>query len=247
MRKRLITVLTFNDGVLFRTKQFEPDYRYTHNFVDAWSVDEIVVLDVTRPNQGKKQNFFKVVREFAGTCFVPLAAGGGIRTMEDVKQFLELGADKVVLNTGAIQRPEFIGEVARAYGSQCVVLSMDARNTGSEMYEICSDLGAVPTGMTPEEWARQAEAEGAGEIMVASIDRDGSLQGYDLDLCRRVAEAVNLPVLISGGAGNWRHFVEGFQVGGASAVCTSNIYHFTETSIRSAKKALADADIPVRI
>lgn len=246
LRKRLITILTFNDGVLFRTKLFEPDYRYTLNFVDAWSVDEIVILDVTRPDQGDKRNFFDVVRRFAETCFVPLTVGGGIRDLDDVKKFLDLGADKVVLNTGAVRRPEFIGEVARAYGSQCVVLSIDARRDGAGGYEVCSEYGSSPTGLTPEQWAERIEAEGAGEILVTAIERDGSLQGYDIDLCRRITEAVRIPVLISGGAGNWRHFIDGFKTGGASAVCTTNIYHFTETSIRSAKKALADADIPVR-
>ena len=246
LRKRLVTVLTFNDGVLFRTKLFEPDYRYTLNFVDAWSIDEIAVLDITRPSQGDRENFFKVIEQFARGCFVPLAAGGGIRSLEDVKRYLGLGADKVVVNTRAIERPEFITEIARLYGSQCVVLSIDAKKKEGGGYEVYSHFGGRETGLDPADWARRGEELGAGEILITSIDRDGSLQGYDLDLCRRVSDAVNAPVLILGGAGNWKHFVEGFAEGCASAVCTQNIYHFTESSIRSAKTYLKGAGVEVR-
>ena len=247
MRKRLITVLTFNNGVLFRTKQFTPDYRYTLNFVDAWSVDEIVVLDVTRPEKGDGQNFFNVIRRFAHKCFVPLAAGGGIRNLDDVKRYLDLGADKIVINTAALENPDFITEVAQTYGSQCVVLSIDAKETEEGGHEVYSHFGARPCGLTPAEWASKGQGLGAGEVMVSSIDRDGSLQGYDLGLCRAVADSVDIPVLILGGAGNWKHFVEGFVEGHASAVCTQNIYHFSEKSIRSAKAHLHNSGIAVRL
>lgn len=247
LRKRLITVLTFVDGVLFRTKQFDPDYRYTLNFVDAWSVDEIVVLDVTRPDQGERENFFKVVRGFAERCFVPLAAGGGVRGMDDVRRLLDAGADKVTVNTGALERPELITEIASAYGAQCAVVSMDAKRDANGDSEVYSSFGSKATGLTPANWAAEAERRGAGEILVTSIDRDGSLSGYDLDLCREVATAVSVPVLIAGGAGNWKHFVEGFTEGKADGVCTANIYHFTETSIHSAKKFLSKANVPVRV
>lgn len=245
LRQRIVTVLTFNDGVLFRTKLFEPDYRYTLNFVDAWSVDEIVILDVTRPGQGSKSNFFSVIRQFAGNCFVPLSAGGGIREFGDVRQYLAVGADKVVVNTGALQRPELIREIAEAYGSQCVVVSIDARKT-DDGYEVFSGFAGTPTGMSPVEWAQQAEELGAGEILITSVERDGYLQGYDLELSRSVADAVGVPVLILGGAGNWKHFAEGLEKGHASAVCTQNIYHFTEASIRSAKQYLDKAGFDVR-
>ena len=246
LRTRLVTVLTFNDGVLFRTKTFTPDYRYTLNFVDAWSVDEVVVLDITRPGQGDRENFFTVVHEFARKCFVPLSAGGGIRTLEDVRTFLSLGADKVVVNSGAVERPELVTEIAEVYGSQCVVLSLDAMRTGVG-YEVFSHFGQRLTGMTPEAWAKRGQELGAGEVLVTSIDRDGSLMGYDLELCRRVADAVQIPVLICGGAGNWKHFAQGMRDGHASAVCTANIYHFTETSIASAKAFMSKAGIPVRL
>ncbi len=246
LRKRLITVLTFNNGVLFRTKLFTPDYRYTLNFVDAWSVDEIVVLDITRDQHGKGQKFADVVSSFATRCFVPLAAGGGVRTVSDVRSYLSYGADKVIVNTGALERPELITEIATLFGAQCVITSIDARQSAEGKYEVFSGFGQQPTGRDPVSWAREAEQRGTGEILITAIDRDGYLQGYDLDLCHMVADAVGVPVLILGGAGNWKHFLEGIEQGHASAVCTQNIYHFTEKSISSAKRFLAHAGVPIR-
>jgi imidazole glycerol-phosphate synthase subunit HisF len=245
LRKRLITVLTFNDGVLFRTKLFQPDYRYTLNFVDAWSVDEIVVLDVTRPGEGQRENFDRVVSDFARRCFVPLSAGGGIRSLEDVRRFMSLGADKVVLNTQALRKPNFITEVARLYGTQCAVVSIDAKPNDAGGYEVFSDFASTATGRTAIDWAREAEDRGAGEILITAIERDGWLQGYDLALTKAIVDAVSIPVLTLGGAGNWKHMVEGFETGIAGA-CTQNIYHFTEASIRSAKTYLSKHGIAVR-
>jgi cyclase len=246
LRRRLITLLTLNDGVLFRTKQFHPDYRYTMSFIDTWSIDEIVAVDVTRPGQGSRESFYEIVNELAHSCFVPLACGGGVRTTEDVATLLRNGADKVVVNTGAVERPELIEEIAALYGAQCVVVAIDARR-GPEGYEVMTHFGGRATGLDPAEWAREAEARGAGEIVVTSIERDGSLEGYDNELNRLVSSAVSVPVLVSGGAGKWQDFVDGFVEGGASAVCTTNIYHFTESSIRSAKTYLDRAGIPVRL
>lgn len=247
LRKRLITVLTFSDGILVRTKEFTPDYRYTLNFVDSWSVDEIIILDVTRPGEGSRQNFFDVVKHFAANCFVPLSVGGGIRTIDDVQVLLKYGADKVIVNSGAVDRPELIPEIAAVYGSQCVVLSIDAKKDKDGTYGVMSHFGAQTTDMTPQYWAKKGQELGAGEIMVTSIEQDGSLNGYDIELSRQIVDAVSVPVLICGGAGSWKHFVEGFNEAGASAVCTTNIYHFTETSIKSAKSFLTKKDINVRL
>jgi cyclase len=249
LRKRLITVLTFNDGVLFRTKLFVPDYRYTLNFVDAWSIDEIVVLDVSRKATEFKNRaaFLEVVEHFAKRCFVPLTIGGGIRTTDDVRCALQAGADKVSVNTGAYLSPHLIEGIAGLYGTQCVVLSMDAKRDADGVYRVYHSFGSQPTGMSAEDWARDGVRKGAGEILVNSIERDGSLQGYDLELCRLVSGAVNAPVLICGGAGNWSHFLDGYRIGGADAVCTTNIYHFTETSIKSAKDYLSKAGVATRI
>lgn len=246
LRKRLVTVLTFNDGVLFRTKNFNPDYRYTLSFVDAWSIDEIVVLDVTRSGKGERNNFCEVVKEFANRCFVPLAAGGAVCAIEDFRTLLGVGADKVVVNTEAVRRPEFITEAAKLFGSQCVVVSIDAKKKQDGSYEVFTEFGKKSTGLDPTEWAKKAQKLGAGEIMITLIDNDGSLEGYDNKLNQIVSEAVDIPVLVCGGAGKWQDFVDGFTHGKASAVCTTNIYHFTESSIKSAKNFLKQAGIKIR-
>jgi cyclase len=247
LRKRLVTVLTFNNGVLFRTRNFLPDYRYTLNFVDSWSVDEIVVLDITRPGMGERNNLYKVVKEFVDNCFVPIAAGGGVRSIEDFKTLLRIGADKVVINTQAVRNPEIITKAAKLYGAQCVVVSIDAKKTANGSYEVFTKFGSTPTGKEVSAWAKEVQSRGAGEIMITSIDKDGSLEGYDNELSKIVSEAVDIPVLACGGAGKWQDFVDGFEKGRASAVCTTNIYHFTETSINSAKVFLKNAGIDVRL
>ena len=247
LRKRLVIVLTFNNGVLFRTRNFIPDYRYTLNFVDAWSVDEIVVLDITRPGEGDPENFRKIVELLAENCFVPLAAGGGVRTLEDMKQLLDIGADKIILNTAVKDNVSLVTEAANRFGSQCVVVSVDAKKQKDGDYEVFCGFGKENTGSDPATWAKRAEEAGAGEILITSIDKDGTLEGYDNELNRLVSEAVDIPVLVSGGAGKWQDFVDGFEKGKASAVCTSNIYHFTESSIKNAKQYLDKAGIPVRV
>jgi cyclase len=246
LRKRLIAVLTLNDGVLFRTKLFRPDYRYTLNFVDAWSVDEIVVLDITRAGEGDRANFEQTVRDFAKGCFVPLAAGGGVRTLADVDRLLAIGADKIVVNSGALARPELITDIARKYGSQCVVVSIDAKPNGAGGYCVYADFASRNTGLDAQAWAREAQDRGAGEILVTAIERDGWLQGYDTDLVNRIAKAVTIPVLALGGCGNWQHAADLFKMTDAAAACTQNIYHFTEVAIRSAKTYLRNAGIEVR-
>lgn len=249
LRRRLITVLTFNDGILFRTKLFQPDYRYTLNFVDAWSVDEVILLDVSRTDTPlcKRTEFFDTIDKFARRCFVPLTVGGGIRSLDDVRMALACGADKVTINTGALANPELITQISKAYGSQCVVLSIDARKDDEGNYHVYGRFGTEQTPHTIEDWAREGITRGAGELLVTSIERDGSLQGYDLDLCRRVTSSVSAPVLICGGAGNWSHFLAGVKEGGADGICTTNIYHFTETAIKSAKAYLSEAGVAVQI
>lgn len=247
VRKRLIVVLTINNGVLFRTRNFIPDYRYTLNFVDAWSVDEIIALDITRPGEGERKNFYAVVEELATKCFVPLAAGGGVRSIDDFRQLLNIGADKVVVNTEAVKRPDFITEAANVFGSQCVVVSIDAKKNENGEYEVYSEFGTRPSGMHLSVWACKVQKLGAGEIMITSIERDGMLEGYDNELNNLISQNVSIPVLACGGAGKWQDFVDGFIKGGVSAVCTTNIYHFTESSINSAKKYLVKNNIPVRI
>ena len=246
LRKRIITVLTFNEGVLFRTKVFSPDYRYTANFIDAWSIDEIVLLDITRPERRDASQFFSVLNEFSQKCFVPLCVGGGVRTLDDIKRYLDLGADKIAINSMAIKQPSFITSAAERFGSQCVVVSIDVKKEANG-YRVYGNCGRDPTIWAPENMAQQAEMLGAGEILLTSIDRDGSLEGYDNDLNSKVTKSVGIPVIVSGGAGKWQDFVDGFIVGGADAVGTTNIYHFTQTSIKSAKQYLIRRGLNVRL
>lgn len=247
LRNRLIIILTLNDGVLFRTRNFVPDYRYTLNFVDTWLIDELVVLDITRPEEGDRRNFYEAVEDLASKCFVPLAVGGGIRHIDEVKRLMNAGADKVVVNSGAYRNPQLMTEIAESYGSQCVVVSIDAKLNAAGNYRVNIDFGKTETEKDPAQWAMECEQRGAGEICLTSIDKDGSLEGYDNQLNRLVSDRINIPLLVCGGAGNWTHFVDGFQQGGADAVCTTNIYHFTDSSIKSAKNFLSQREVPVRL
>jgi len=246
LRTRLITVLTLFDGILYRTRDFNPDYRYTSNFVDLWSVDEIAVLDITRSGQGERSNFLKAVRQFAQNCAVPLSVGGGVRKIQDFETLLRNGADKVIFNTGAVEKPELIQEAAKTYGTQCVVVSIDAWRHEDGSYEVFTHFGSNPTSLDPVNWSKKACELGAGEILITAIQKDGTLEGYDNELNAQVIESVNIPVLICGGAGSWEHFVKGLTESKAAAICTQNIYHFTETSISSAKTYLNNFGIPVR-
>lgn len=246
LRKRVISVLTFNEGVLFRSKLFTPDYRYTANFVDSWSIDEIVLLDITRPEKRNPELFYTVVSAFSRKCFVPVCVGGGVRSLDDFKRYLDLGADKIAIGTVAIQQPEMISQAASRFGSQCVVVSIDAKRDG-ESYRVFYNCGRDVTSWQPEDLARRVEDLGAGEILLTSIDRDGSLEGYDNELNSIVSRDVTIPVIVCGGAGKWQDFVDGFTIGGADAVATTNVYHFTETSIKNAKQFLHQKSINVRL
>ena len=247
VRNRLITVLTINDGVLFRTRDFIPDYRYTLNFVDSWSIDEIVILDITRGENRSKKKFYKVVEDIATSCFVPLAVGGGVKSIDDFSALLNLGADKIIINTEAYDNPDLISIAAKKFGSQCVVVSIDAKLGPDGSYETYTNLGSKKRSLEPKVWAKKVEDYGAGEIMITSIHKDGTLEGYDNKLNSVISDTVDIPVLVSGGAGRWQDFVDGVILGGGSAVCTTNIYHFTESSISSAKKYMKNKKINVRI
>ncbi len=238
--------MTFNDGVLFRSKLFNPDYRYTANFVDSWSIDEIVLLDISRPERRNPDLFYSVVSEFSSKCFVPMCVGGGVRNIDDVKRYLDLGADKIAINTMAIRNPELISQAAKRFGSSCIVVSIDARKEG-EHYRVYDNCGRDATEWQAEELARRVEELGAGEILLTSIDKDGSLEGYDNELNNRVARKISIPLIVCGGAGRWQDFVDGFLIGGAEAVATTNVYHFTEKSIKSAKQYLHKRGVDVRI
>lgn len=243
VRKRVITFLTFYNGVLFRTKKFKPDYRYTVNFVDSWSIDEIVIIDITKENKNKDV-FFKLIKKFSEECFVPLTIGGGIFEKEDAFKYLNVGADKLLLNSGAIKNPAIISELTKSFGAQCVIGCVEFMKLENQ-YILCYNSGKNVSDIKPLDWAKKLQDLGVGEILLNSVDKDGSLTGYDLEFLDIVRDKIKIPLLVSGGAGSWKHFEEAIKKG-ADAVCTSNIYHFTEKSISSAKLFLKNKNLLVR-
>ncbi len=212
---------------------------------DAQEADELVFLDITASSDGRS-TMVDVVRRTAACCFMPLTVGGGIRRVEDMREMLLAGADKVSLNTAAIQRPDLINEGATAFGSQCIVVAIDAKKTSDQHWEVSTHGGRKFVGLDAIEWAKEAERRGAGEILLTSMDADGAKTGYDIELTRAVSEAVRIPVIASGGAGNLDHMVDVLQYGKADAVLAASIFHFGEYTIPQAKEYFRSKGIPVR-
>ena len=211
---------------------------------DREGADELVFLDITASSDGR-DTMVDVVARTAEKVFIPFTVGGGIRTVEDARRMLRAGADKVSVNTSAVQRPELVREIADEFGAQCVVCAIDAkRRTGG--FEVYLHGGRTATGIDALEWARRATELGAGEILLTSMDRDGTKEGFDLDLTRAISDAVGVPVIASGGVGTLDHLVDGIRLGGADAVLAASIFHFREFSIAEAKLHLLEAGITVR-
>ncbi len=208
-------------------------------------VDELMVVDITASNE-KNQPDHESVADFSEECFVPLTVGGGITNIEDVLHLLHSGADKVSINTAAYANPNIIDSVASRFGAQCIVASIDVRCFDDGGYCCFSHSGSQDTGKDPVEWAKELVGRGAGEILLTSINRDGTMQGYDLELTERVAKSVNVPVIASGGAGNYQHMIDVVLQAGASAVAAASIFHFTEQTPAGAKQAMKLAGIPIR-
>lgn len=207
-------------------------------------VDELVLVDIVA-HQNPGDPDFESIEEFGLDCFVPLTVGGGISRIDQVQHLLRAGADKVSVNTSAYSRPELISDIARRHGTQCVVASIDVRKTEGG-WACYSHAGKHATGREVVSWAREMEDRGAGEILITSIDRDGTMQGYDLHLIETLVRAVQVPIIASGGAGNYQHMIDVVKDAGASAVAAASIFHFTEQTPAGAKAALASAGIPVR-
>jgi len=212
---------------------------------DAAGADELTFLDITASHENR-DTIFDVVTRTAEACFMPLTVGGGVRTVEDIRKLLTCGADKVSINTAAVNNRAFVKEAAEKFGDQCIVVAIDAKRVGDH-WEIFTHGGRNPTGIDAVAYAREVVALGAGEILLTSMDRDGTKSGYDVALTRAIADAVTVPVIASGGVGNLDHMVAGIREGHATAVLAASIFHFGEYTVRQAKDYMAEAGLPMRL
>ena len=247
---RIIPCLDVHDGRVVKGVNFvdlvdagDPVEQAT--IYDAQGADEICFLDITATHEGR-ESMYDVIQRTAEVCFMPLTVGGGVRTTEDVRKLLLAGADKVSINTATVKHPEFVAEAAEKFGRQCIVVAIDAKRAGSGRFEIFTHGGREPTGIEVIYWARRMTDLGAGEILLTSMDRDGTRKGFDIELTRAVADAVSVPVIASGGVGTLDHLVAGINEGHATAVLAASIFHFGEHSIAEAKAHMRAAGIAMR-
>lgn len=211
---------------------------------DAAGADELTFLDITASHENR-DTILDVVSKTAEKIFLPLTVGGGVRTTDDMRRLLLAGADKCAMNSAAVTRPELISEAARKFGNQCVVVAVDARQTAPGQWEVFTHGGRTPTGINAIDWCKQAAERGAGEILLTSMDRDGTGSGFDLDLLRAATQAVRLPIVASGGVGTLEHFVEGAKAG-ATGLLAASVFHFGQFTVAQVKQALSNAGLPVR-
>ena len=250
LAKRIIPCLDVDKGRVVKGVQFV-DIRDAGDPVEVAKrynlegADEITFLDITASHE-QRDTMVHTVERMAAEVFIPLTVGGGIRTVEDMREMLLAGADKVGINTAAVNRPELINEGATAFGNQCIVVAIDAKREGPGKWGVYTHGGRTPVGLDAVEWAKEVYERGAGEILLTSMDADGTKAGYDIELTRTVSEAVGIPVIASGGAGNLQHMVDVLKEGKADAVLAASIFHFGEHTVAEAKELFAEQDIPVR-
>lgn len=252
LAKRIIPCLDVHEGRVVKGINFvnlkdAGDPVELAAFYDKEGADELVFLDITASHEGRK-TMLEVVKETARQIFIPFAVGGGIGNIDDIRNILVAGADKVSVNSAAVKNPDLIREGARKFGSQCIVVAIDARqkDNDSDSWEVFINGGRVATGIDAVEWARRAEKLGAGEILLTSMDKDGTKDGYDTKLTAAISDAVGIPVIASGGAGNLEHLYEGIVQGKADAVLCASIFHYREYTIAQAKQYLKEKGLPVR-
>ncbi len=250
LAKRIIPCLDVKDGRVVKGVNFvnlvdAGDPVENGAYYDREGADELVFLDITASSD-KRAIILDMVKRVAETVHIPFCVGGGIRTVEDVRLLLESGADKISINSSAVQNPALITEASRRFGSQCIVVAIDAKQNESGSWTVYLNGGRTPTELDAVKWARQAQEYGAGEILLTSMDRDGTRNGYDLKLTRRIADTVSVPVIASGGVGTLEHLYDGLNEGGADAVLAASIFHFREYSIAEAKEYIKSRGIPVR-
>ncbi len=251
LSKRIIPCLDVKDGRVVKGVNFvnlrdagDP-VEIAKKYSDE-GADEVCFLDITASHE-ERNTMIDVVERTAGQVFVPLTVGGGVRTLEDVRALLLAGADKVSINTAAVNNPEFVAEAAQRFGSQCIVVAIDARNTGEGKWEVYTHGGRNPTGIDAVEWAKKMEANGAGEILLTSMDKDGTKSGYDLELTRVISRSLSIPIIASGGAGTLEHLADGVKDGEADAVLVASIFHYGEHTIGEAKEHMKERGISVRV
>ena len=213
---------------------------------DEQGADELTFLDITATSD-ERDLILKVIEDVAAQVFIPLTVGGGVRKAEDVRRLFNAGADKVSINSAGVNNPDLIAETSSIYGSQAIVVAIDAKRRGDGTWEVYTRGGRTPTGIDAVEWAKKVEKLGAGEILLTSMDGDGTKAGFDLELTRAVSDSVSIPVIASGGVGNLQHLVDGIVVGHADAVLAASIFHFGEYTIEEAKRYMQDRGIPVRL
>lgn len=250
LKMRVIPCLDVKDGRVVKGVNFV-DLRDAGDPVeqarvyDRAGADELCFLDITASHENR-DTIYDVVSRTAEECFMPVTVGGGVRQLEDVRKLLLAGADKVSINTAAVHNPDFVREAAEKFGNQCIVVAVDAKATGPDKWEIFTHGGRKPTGLDAIEWSQRMVSLGAGEILLTSMDRDGTKSGFDLALTRKVADSIEAPVIASGGVGNLDHMVDGIREGHATAVLAASIFHFGEYSIAETKAHMRRAGIPVR-